>query len=838
MPRQARSLEDYRTDITTRSSEERKESVQRHTEYLRSINTSSAQSKMMEELLRVQKLFNAQNSKGFEAIMNTVHILDRAMDGVMTQESEQALKAGMLDTYATLLMQCDEYLASHSGHRFTAAGKHRVEAVRRLRALADDEAQLLQSALSEIESFGSGITMRQLFAGMRPLKELVPVESDFALPKAVEFGPEQKPDVVDPIRELNRMRASLQEDEQVPQNTRAVLDILLEQITRARLDGQKSLGADLVDRVVELCRPGGKDSTLARLAQAASAYKNSLQLTSTAQAMEGKTELRDDEKFDWDDQNQLVYPEYRVMSPQVARYLAAHTSVNQEGSEAQRQLYGKGNKGRVSAEGRANGYILTSNSFEINKYLREFHDRSGFDENRIHRNFKVLSTIGMLDRASRGNHLPEKTRVYRLLKTPYLKYVFGLESPSDTTLNPDTAQQINKQAGKIVTDSNFMCSGFVADKIFITSPIVLTLLCDEGTPVFTTSNLAEGEIIFGRNTSYMILGAVMHSGAGALRLPTSHKDTDDQYAEDKERIAEFRGLEIFAKVLDTEKKEAKEQQTQYPVNKAQSEDAFEAFKAKQVSYFGLNGKHGDNVHRNAYLQMARADQASLDEQEAAAMDEYTNDSGAINRRLRSGELRHDVTDAQNVFMKRAFAKHPIPVEMTVYRGVSDGFLSFLMNSNPDLFEQEERDLVIRENGSLDHRGMLGMNLYSRFRNVVFQDAAFVSTSTNKYFARRWANMVRHNERAAKYQGKTDDASKEKLKKHTGQNVFQDIKGAHVLNIHLPVGTRAMFVDTMFTRTGRARGQDEVTLDAGYSYQITGVRLVGPGMLEMDVECLG
>ena len=48
----------------------------------------------------------------------------------------------------------------------------------------------------------------------------------------------------------------------------------------------------------------------------------------------------------------------------------------------------------------------------------------------------------------------------------------------------------------------------------------------------------------------------------------------------------------------------------------------------------------------------------------------------------------------------------------------------------------------------------------------------------------------------------------------------------------------MFVDTMFTRTNRPRGQDEVTLDAGYTYTITSVTRVGEGMYEMEVTCVG
>lgn len=94
-----------------------------------------------------------------------------------------------------------------------------------------------------------------------------------------------------------------------------------------------------------------------------------------------------------------------------------------------------------------------------------------------------------------------------------------------------------------------------------------------------------------------------------------------------------------------------------------------------------------------------------------------------------------------------------------------------------------------------------------FRGVTFRNAAFVSTSTNKYFARRWVNQSRHDEDAAARGCQLHFADPRRI---------QDIENAHVMNMHLPTGTRMMFAGTMFTRTGRARGQDEVTLDAGYT----------------------
>lgn len=46
-----------------------------------------------------------------------------------------------------------------------------------------------------------------------------------------------------------------------------------------------------------------------------------------------------------------------------------------------------------------------------------------------------------------------------------------------------------------MTDINLMCAGFAADTMFVSYPVILTLPCNEGTQVFVTANLIEGEII-------------------------------------------------------------------------------------------------------------------------------------------------------------------------------------------------------------------------------------------------------------------------------------------------------------------------------------------------------
>ena len=818
MPKTGKTFEDYKISIRSRSESKRSKAVDRHLELL----TNSKKSLQGTFLSRMEgdelKKFG-RDSQSYKLILSRLTILENFMDEVVTSEMETFARAGLMDTYASLLQACDEYLQSHGGRRFTKVGKARVQMVQELRQKADDEAQLVDERLSSLSSFGEGISLRQMLAGMRPLENITAQESDFSLPEQAITA--QSDTILDEsILEIQQLRETLKKDHSVDGNKSAILDILLEQVLRSYQRGEGTLCADLLDRVVAVCDGAEADSPLQLLSETCGHFKAEKGLASSTDDAKYSHGTKDSNSpYQGDELSDNAFPEYRHLNPDVARYLAKNTEFNK--GKLGEHLYGATEDGTMSEFGGAHGYIQTNNSFNINTYLRELSSRSKLegDSKKTHQDFASLRTIALLDQASQSTHLPEKTRLHRMLSSLYLTYNFGIEANGGTV--PDGAiKAINQQAGKIITDDNFMCTGFNVDSMFASHPVMLTLLCDEGTPVFSTRNLAEGEIILGRGTQYMILGAIAHTEANPLNIPLSHLQISEQYVEGKEVSGDYKGVEIFAKVLSSGPSTE---------NKSQSKEAFEAFQKKQISYKPqFFGDHGDMVHRDAYLAMSRADLASLTPQEAAAMDEYTNDSGQINRRLRSGDISHDVTDAQNTFIKQAFAKHPIPVAMEMYRGVSDGFLTFLLNTI-DSFSPEEKAGALTQAGGINHIWMEQDEHYKMFEGVTFQDKAFVSTSTNKAFARRWANMVSHDEKTRANGGEVQIFDPVRA---------EDIDGAHVLNMHLPAGIRAMFTDAMFTRNRRPRGQDEVTVDAGYTYVIESVKRVGHGMYEMDVRCIG
>ena len=968
MPGPASSFDTYKSDIMNRPSDKRAAAAERHLDLLTQMR-SSLQQEFITRLEGTHRIMG--NSRSYQSILDTLKAIESIMDTSITANTEAYVREYLTATYAQLIQQCDEYLASHSGRRYTSVGKRRVILVRALKKKADDEAQLLMERLDSTPSFDSGLTLRQLFAGMRPLQAITAQPKNFTLPKApvqpqaaepdqdasdaeveaaeqaaqaaadeasAQAGPEAQPKAAaaaaaaeaaskpqgtaspealaaaalagavaageegasfsvseasttttaaaataaaeattapaaaeaasttastttpqpeqvaaaaaaaaeqaekagvspeqaskevlrkvpapDHMASLRFFRGEIQREADLDENRKAIFEIMLEQVERAVQRGEDILCGDLLNRVIALCSENADVPSLAALSQVCADFKSARQLTGSDVTLLQRSSPHElPTAYPGDDQAQIAFPEYRHLDPAVVRYLAQNLSFNRD--KKAEQLYGQDMSGTPSQYGAAFGYVQTNNSGHINAYLRQ-NAASTFRSSSANPPpapipFASLRTIGLMDQATSSYRLPWKTRLHRMVKTTFLEQYFGIPEGDNISYTGQAVKTINEQAGTIINDPTIMSTGFYVDPMFATYPVMLTLLCDEGTPVFPSRNMAEGEIVLGRGTSYMILSAIAHTDVNPLNVPSAHLRTFDQYSTGYEGNLQTNSLEIFAKVLPTKEPER---------SLSQSDQKFQAFQQKQTAYVPrFQGDHGDEVHRNAYLAMARADQASLTEAEAAAMDEYTNDSGAINSRMRQGNTLSDVTGAQNALIRQAFAKHPIPVEIETYRGVSDGFLSFLLNSNP-AFDEEVKANALLPGGKINHDWLDAGENFKIFENIVFQDAAFLSTSTNKPFARRWANNVVHDE-ITREQGGTVD--------YSDPARSADIAGAHVLTMHLPAGTRAMFTDTMFTRNGRPRGQDEVTLDAGYTYIIQSVTKVAPGRYEMDVRCLG
>lgn len=780
------------------------------------------------EKLRETRKWYGFNSKRFAAVTGCIAMVEQLKDERISPEHPEVYE-NLLAAYADLCRACSTYI-DYSDRQYTATGKKRMEIIKEVYENAEKEILMIQMKYFELEGkfTGEGASIRQLLSG-----ELMPqrIRDD-----AADFSLEEMESVLSEGAAKYALqtsaagfKASIQKEGRVNVKDSSVIAILLEYYQRilGRLDtdpASENLIPDILHRIIALCQGQEKSNVLAALSRDAERVLAETGITA-APSSEGMMnqgfrtfakvkdeELAQAEQEASDDQ----FSDYPVLTSQEVKEMAEQNDYNK--GEAAKKLYGL-----QSREGAKYGYMQTGNSFNINKYQRS----RRFEDVK----YQSHATIGMMDRATVQNRLSHKARFYRVLGGDYLRYALGLRQENDQTFDRGAVQAVNAMAGKVITDAGYMCVGYQLDTIFAAHPIMLTLLCDEGMPLMATTNYDEGEMVFPRNTSYMIIGARKREGgteAGAHERVIVGSSKNETHAK-----GFFRGLEIICKVLNPANQEGQE---------GHSVESMAAFKRKQISYAGSRGSHGDGVHRSAYLEMAQHDFESLTEAEKAAMNRYTTDSGDINRRLRSGEDVSDALQEDIGNIKGAMKKHPLPTDLTTYRGVDDGMLIFLMNTSPDIPPEAAGRYIV--DGKIDHNALYRDEGYKLFEGIIFKDPAFVSTSTNRFFAKRWSNMLNHKAAARQMQSEAEKLPRGSQERrelssaaHREEYAESDITGSHVMNMHLKKGTRALFSDTMYTETGRPRGQDEVTLDSGGTYRITAAKAEAPGQYVFEVELL-
>ncbi len=560
----SREMEDYQNSIYLRERGERNEAIARHSEHLRRTGRT-AKDEFLSKIWSDGQTEPGGASATYQRIVSMLEKMDDYMDETVTFENLEAIQQGMLQNYSMMLYFCDEYLKKRSGRRFTAQGRKRQQLVQDLRQKIEDEALMLQNGLDEIPAEGEGKTLRSMLTGAQPLNPIIARARDFSLPSsyqeeeeqaasagtgaeagAVEsaaaesadsaHSPEQAPegsmqrltDGVEPehageanpsdarpaagpvegtLAHLRMRRRELRQDASLDKDQSATIQILLEQIDRSVVRGEQALAADLLDRVTELCGDAPQDSTLGLLAQSCRAFKqeNGLQGSGEDEAYESSMTLSS-RAFGGDEAAQNAFPEYLHLPADTVRQMMVRAA---EASDAGQMPSGR--EQTLIGQGQIN---------ETNRMLR------------------------MADAA----RLPGKARLHRMLNVSYLNNTLGIPTEGGEELPRGAVRRINMQAGKIVMESGFMRTSFAADKTRADLPILLTLLCDEGTPVLPTGNMAQGEMLLGRGTSYMILGAVRHGAENALQLPTTHGRFANQQTEGKEGSGAFQGIEIIAKV--------------------------------------------------------------------------------------------------------------------------------------------------------------------------------------------------------------------------------------------------------------------------------------------------
>ena len=277
------------------------------------------------------------------------------------------------------------------------------------------------------------------------------------------------------------------------------------------------------------------------------------------------------------------HSEYRLMSNGEAKKLAAQNPANKEGSEDFLRMYNAkvvwdsgNNRTQLKKYGGVAPYIRSGNANILNQYVRakasedpETALRTLWEAkvkgNSSLKNLKDLSyeewkaeeekTIAVMDKATTVNTLPQDTMLFRMVGGDFLQYALGMKETTvgktDAGSADELVNEINKKAGTVIRDTSFMSVGFKVDQPFTRFPVMLTILADKGTKCMVTDNINESEIIFGRNTRYVLLGAHAHGGDPKHVPLSAHQES---YNKDISSMAsyDFKGLELVVKILNDE----------------------------------------------------------------------------------------------------------------------------------------------------------------------------------------------------------------------------------------------------------------------------------------------
>lgn len=157
------------------------------------------------------------------------------------------------------------------------------------------------------------------------------------------------------------------------------------------------------------------------------------------------------------------------------------------------------------------GYVRTSNSFDINKKLREMKLKKIHYKKTDLLDTQQKKVVETLTRVINKNKVPENLFATREMGEGFLIGVFGDELKN---LSESAIIDIinNKWIGKTISADGGFFSCALNDKKVLYRKVKLNVHIPKGTKGFVADNPMESEIILGRNTSYLIMGAALESG--------------------------------------------------------------------------------------------------------------------------------------------------------------------------------------------------------------------------------------------------------------------------------------------------------------------------------------
>ena len=484
--------------------------------------------------------------------------VDNELNTLVNKDNYAISIKNLKSEYYQLVTYGEEYLHTHSGKRWTSVGKKRVELVKEMLLMCAKEMTIIDAVGLSLGSTQKPVSWKELINKNGNVLAANPMLKENVADTLNLLGQYLGNDLN--IMSAEQFQALIHMTEgEIPESIKEVIFLLEvyhknENISRDDYNKSRLMSRNSVEILKSRCKGLKKQ------------YKRNAQLSSAL----GTLEIQLDRRFtqfstidksapekipeNYHDRSSLTqsvrtgehyeeelgdaFSEYTYLTNDEYEGMADANKYNF--GEYRNKLYGTDESGNISSEGSDYGYIQTSNSSRVNQYIRN--GRKNEEEKWSQ---KADQTIENLDAASKINAFPKKTRVIRFLGISYLEALFGAKDFNCVT--KDVVDNINKSAGKIITDKGFMCVGYKGDFTFSGSPVMLTLLCDEGKSCFATKNKQEGELILGQNTSYMILGANVRKGnAKQIRISEDFSDFDQK---DGDTLAYYEGLEIVAKVL-------------------------------------------------------------------------------------------------------------------------------------------------------------------------------------------------------------------------------------------------------------------------------------------------
>jgi hypothetical protein len=500
-----------------------------------------------------KKKWWAKDSESYKRVTAAAKNVESSYSSLVEPRNAKTFFDGIKPKYDELMDACEAYHESHFKSRWSSAGTFRQEKISQMFTSAHAEKELIEKNRSDAALLGG--TFEQFLVSAATGKDL---ESGLIKKPGSGSGGE--------VMSSSDFMALLGDNTDASDSINAI-KILLDTYHQFEIaDVHEAMRTTLM-RIIVLCSAAKGDarSTMSGLyQQCVNKYysidgfkakevkkqspktkkekekeQNNLRMDFFTDMGFNVMSIIDEGKMKDEDAliEDLTFSEYGLMTDSEARLLGDTNVFNIE-------RHKKGGKSKIGKQGehiyRGDGYIKAQDNFgPFQEYVRDkaaaARNKQPFLQNPA---FELL--LEAMDAATDSGTTTKKTRFFRMVTSKYLNYALNIPLKNGD-IPEDVAYQVNQRAGTIITNDDFMSVGYRVDEVFKGHPIMLNLLCDEGVRLFPSDNYDESELIFPRNTRYMILGACLARGQEFER---------SQYRIKGRKKMTYGGVEIFAKILN------------------------------------------------------------------------------------------------------------------------------------------------------------------------------------------------------------------------------------------------------------------------------------------------